>query len=62
MNKSLSNIKLLVQRELSMIYYRTSLEGVREEIPDPSLSHLKDSLILCGSFNPMHDGHIKLMH
>jgi hypothetical protein len=44
-----------------MILYRTSDEGIREEILDPSLDDLKSSVILSGSFNPLHEGHVKLL-
>ncbi len=44
-----------------MILYRTTKEGVREEVLDPSLDDLKDSVILSGSFNPLHEGHVKLL-
>jgi len=44
-----------------MILYRTSQEGVREEILDPSLDDLRGSVILSGSFNPLHEGHVKLL-
>jgi hypothetical protein len=44
-----------------MILDRTAEGGVREEVLDPSLDDLKDSVILSGSFNPLHEGHVKLL-
>lgn len=55
------SLRLLKAQEVKMILYRTTKEGVREEVLDPSLDDLKDSVILSGSFNPLHEGHVKLM-
>jgi nicotinic acid mononucleotide adenylyltransferase len=56
----LHNLKRLATTEGMMILYRTTADGRREEIIDPALSILQESMILSGSFNPLHEGHIKL--
>jgi hypothetical protein len=55
------SLRLLKAQEVKMILYRTAEGGVREEVLDPSLDDLKDSVILSGSFNPLHEGHVKLL-
>jgi len=55
------SLRMLKSQEIKMILYRTNGEGVREEVLDPSLDDLKDAVILSGSFNPLHEGHVKLL-
>lgn len=57
---SLVNLRRLAVTEGMMILYRTNPEGRREEIIDPQQGELSDSMILSGSFNPLHEGHIRL--
>lgn len=57
---SLLHLRRLAMTEGMMILYRTNPEGRREEIIDPPQSDLAESMILSGSFNPLHDGHIRL--
>ena len=45
-----------------MILLRPSNDGSREELVDPDAHILDDSLILSGSFNPLHDGHLNLAY
>lgn len=52
----------LISQDVKMILYRTNLAGIREELIDPSHHELKDSVILCGSFNPLHEGHVVMMN
>ncbi|CDW89124.1 uncharacterized protein loc101305073 [Stylonychia lemnae] len=42
-----------------MILYKKDCDGFRQEIADPILNN---SVVLCGSFNPLHEGHLQLMH
>jgi hypothetical protein len=48
--------------ELRVILLRPSNDGSREELVDPDAHILEDSLILSGSFNPLHDGHLNLAY
>jgi hypothetical protein len=59
--KVYKSLRMLKSQEVKMILYRTNSEGIREEVLDPSLDDLKDAVILSGSFNPLHEGHVKLL-
>ena len=54
------NLRRLAKDEVKAILYRSTTEGLREELVEPDPSEIRDSIILCGSFNPLHEGHIKL--
>lgn len=60
MNTKVKNIRRLANEEVKMILQRTTADGQREELVDPPQAELRDAMILCGSFNPMHEGHLKL--
>lgn len=54
---STTSIKKLLAQEIKSILYRTNADGKREEIEDPSI---EDAIVLSGSFNPLHGGHVLL--
>jgi hypothetical protein len=54
---NLSTIKKLFTQEIRSILYKTNEAGEREEIVDPCI---EDAIVLSGSFNPLHEGHLLL--
>ena len=53
-----SNIRRLLTQEIHSLLFTTNVAGYREEVVNP---HITDTAILCGSFNPLHEGHIELL-
>ena len=56
MNTLSTNLPLLASHQVKMILYTKSAStGLVEETLDPEISNAN---ILCGSFNPLHEGHV----
>ena len=52
------NLRRLISHEIKTILLRTTSEGILEESVN---SPIHDAAILCGSFNPLHEGHKQLL-